>query len=158
RQRQYRSGRRQRATSQHATVATGIGGHRNQRDSNLAAMKTSRTTRRQRAFTVLELLVLLATLAVLAALLLPALLPSKRYHGPNLVNNPKQIGLLLRIWSGDNNDRFPMAVPTSEGGTMGFPAGTNVFEHFRAMSNELNTPKILVCPDDKKRTAATNFL
>ena len=32
-----------------------------------------------------------------------------------------------------------------------------VFPHFRVMSNELSTPKILVCPNDKNRTYATNF-
>ena len=39
-------------------------------------------------------------------------------------------------------------------------AATNagqLFTHFMVMSNELSTPKILVCPNDQRRTAAANF-
>lgn len=102
---------------------------------------------------------LVATLLILAALLLFALArPKDGGIRPNCVNNLKQVGLSFQIWAGDNRDRYPMQVSTNEGGTKEFLAGTNVFEHFRAMSNELNTPKILLCRDDRKRTAATNFL
>ncbi len=33
----------------------------------------------------------------------------------------------------------------------------NSFRHFQIMSNELNTPKILVCPNDPSKHAALNF-
>jgi hypothetical protein len=56
----------------------------------------------------------------------------------------------------DNNDMFPMAVSTSKKGTMEFVVVGNAFRHFQAMSNELNTPKILACPSDN-RPAAPNF-
>jgi len=32
-----------------------------------------------------------------------------------------------------------------------------VYPHFRVMSNELSTPKVLLCPNDEKRSYATNF-
>jgi len=32
-----------------------------------------------------------------------------------------------------------------------------VYPHFQVMSNELNTPKILLCPVDEKRSYSTNF-
>jgi prepilin-type processing-associated H-X9-DG protein len=32
-----------------------------------------------------------------------------------------------------------------------------VFPHYRVMSNELSTPRILVCPEDKHKAYATNF-
>jgi prepilin-type processing-associated H-X9-DG protein len=124
-------------------------------------MKNSRTNQSTNAFTVVELLVLILTLAVMFLLLLPAIMPRRCSCTAvriNCVNDLKQIGLSFRIWSGDNRDRYPMQVPTNEGGTMEFLAGTNVFAHFRAMSNELNTPKVLVCPADKKRMPATNFI
>jgi prepilin-type processing-associated H-X9-DG protein len=35
--------------------------------------------------------------------------------------------------------------------------GTNIFVYFQSMSNELSTPKIIICPEDKKRHPATNF-
>jgi len=33
----------------------------------------------------------------------------------------------------------------------------NVAACFQVMSNELSTPKILLCPEDTRRTYATNF-
>ncbi len=50
-----------------------------------------------------------------------------------------------------------MAVPTAKGGTMEFVTGADTFHHFQVMSNELSTPKILICPQDT-RTAADNFV
>ena len=35
-------------------------------------------------------------------------------------------------------------------------AGADTFRHFQVMSNELSTPRILVCPADD-RTVAVNF-
>jgi hypothetical protein len=53
------------------------------------------------------------------------------------VNNLKQIGLAARIWATDNSDSFPSG--------------------WLAMSNELSTPKLLVCPSDKGHTAAVDW-
>jgi len=36
-------------------------------------------------------------------------------------------------------------------------ASGRVFPHFQLMSNELSTPKILLCPEDKNRTSSTTF-
>jgi hypothetical protein len=69
----------------------------------------------------------------------------------------KQIGLAFRTWSLDNNDRFPMQVSVTNGGTMELITSGVVYGHFEVMSNELSTPKILLCPNDEKRNCATNF-
>jgi hypothetical protein len=69
----------------------------------------------------------------------------------------KQIGLAFRSWSIDNNDHFPMQVSVTNGGTMELVASGVVYPHFQVMSNELSTPKILRCPNDEKRSYATNF-
>lgn len=109
-------------------------------------------------FTFVGLLVILAVLAILAAMLLPALAGAKgKAQRINCVNNLKQSGLAFRIWEGDNGDKYPMAVPSSQGGTMEFNTGADTFRHFQVMSNELNTPKILICPSDT-RAAARNFI
>ena len=47
------------------------------------------------------------------------------------VNNLKQIGLAVRIWASDHNDEYSTSLV--------------------AMSNELNTVKILICPSDRSR-------
>ncbi len=76
------------------------------------------------------------------------------------VSNLKQVGLSFRMWANDNNDKFPMQVSianTNGSGTLELVGEGNVFPHFQAMSNELNDPKILICPEDSKRTAAPNF-
>jgi prepilin-type processing-associated H-X9-DG protein len=108
-------------------------------------------------FTLVGLLIIIAVVAILAAMLLPALASAKRKaQRINCVNNLKQDGLAFRLWEGDNGDKYPMAVSTNKGGTMEYAEGGNAFRHFQVMSNELSTPKILVCPADN-RTAAASF-
>jgi prepilin-type processing-associated H-X9-DG protein len=108
-------------------------------------------------FTFVMLLVVVAVLALLAAMLLPALAAAKRKaQSINCINNLKQSCLAFRIWEGDNNDKYPMAVPMAAGGTKECNTGADTFRHYLVMSNELSTPKILICPQDT-RTAAYNF-
>jgi prepilin-type processing-associated H-X9-DG protein len=111
-----------------------------------------------KAFSVTELLVTVACLALLAAVFLPALAKSKaRSSRINCSNCLKQIGLAFRCWAIDNNDHYPMQVSVTNDGTMELAASGFVYPHFQVMSNELSTPKILLCPEDKDRRSATNF-
>jgi hypothetical protein len=50
-----------------------------------------------------------------------------------------------------------MHVPTADRGTKELIGTGQVFVHFRAMSNELVTPRLLVCPLDKAKVVAKNF-
>jgi len=110
------------------------------------------------AFSLTELLVTVACIALLAAFFLPALARSKaRSSRLNCANNIKQIALAFRTWSLDNHELFPMQVSVSDGGTRELIASGVVYHHFEVMSNELSTPKILTCPNDDKRSCATNF-
>lgn len=108
--------------------------------------------------TVFEVLVVVACLLILAAILLAMLEPPRR-HGPriNCVSNIKQVNLAFRIWEGDNNNLYPMGVSVSNGGALELIETGNVAGVFQVMSNELSTPKILVCPVDVERTSATNW-
>ena len=122
-------------------------------------MKLSRN-HRDWAFTLIELLLIIATLAILAALLLPKLARrGDTAQKINCSNNLKQIGISFRTWALDNNDKFPMQVPATNGGTLELVESGTVFSHFQVMSNELSTPKLLVCPQetDPKRTVANTF-
>ena len=127
-----------------------------------------RILKQTRAFTLIELLVVIAIIAILAALLLPALAAAKRKaQRINCVSNIKQVGIAFRLWEGDNGDRYPMAVSTLYNGakekiySAGFQppnaAAYGITNVFTCMSNELSTPKILVCPSDSSRNYQTNF-
>ena len=53
------------------------------------------------------------------------------------VNNLKQLGLSVKVWALDNQDTFPQQV--------------------LEMTNEMSTPKILVCPADTAHQAAADW-
>jgi hypothetical protein len=122
-------------------------------------MKPRTSNQRNQALTRTDVIVVIATLTVLFVLLLPALGPVL-HNGRqriNCVSNLKQIGIAYRLWEGDNNGKYPMAVSVTNGGAMELVATGNVAACFQMMSNELSTPKILLCPEDTRRVRATNF-
>jgi hypothetical protein len=116
-----------------------------------------RFVRRNSAFTRLELVALLCVIAVVSVLFLPMLAQAKRKASRvACINNLKDIGLVHRIFATDNNDLFVFQIPIANGGTMEFT--NNIVPHFQALSNELSTPKILICPERNPRTIpATSF-
>jgi prepilin-type N-terminal cleavage/methylation domain-containing protein len=114
------------------------------------------------AFTLPELLIVIAVVAILFAITLSPTtgrFSKEKAHRIRCVNNLKNVGLAFRIYSTDHNDRFPWELPD--------PKDTNAPAHILyspdpsayllAVTNELSTPKIVICPADKGRPEATNW-
>jgi hypothetical protein len=122
--------------------------------------KTSYSKKQERGLTLIEVFVIVAVLGFFAIWLATSLPKAKaRTLRISCINNLMQAGRSCRVWEGDHNDKYPMAVSGTNGGTMEFAFGPNAFRHFQVMSNELSTPIVLICPTDtdRNRFRATNF-
>ena len=111
--------------------------------------------------TLTEVLVVVVVLVVLAGVLLPAFITDNprdpRYFRIICVSNLKQVGLAFRIWTEDNNGKYPMEIPIANGGTKELAATGDMVAAFRIMSNILTTPKLLFCPADTNHVLANDF-
>lgn len=80
------------------------------------------------------------------------------------INNLRQVGVAFQGFAHDHNGQFPMQVSATAGGSAEFSltsyrvAGEFYFSfrHFQVLSNDLVSPKLLICPADT-RLPATNF-
>lgn len=121
-------------------------------------MKLFYSKRRNHALTLVEVMIVVVVLGILMAMLLPILAAAKRRSPKiNCVSNLKQVNLAFRIWEGDHNNQYPMAISVTNGGAMESVVTGDVLTCFRAMSNELSTPMILCCPEDSARTPIRDF-
>ncbi len=120
-------------------------------------MKTN--THDQSGLSLVEVLFIVVTVAAVLAVLLPMLTRPRPKGGTRIrcTSNLKQVGLAYRLWSNDHEDQFPFASTKAES-SMAWVNSPQVFRHFQVMSNELVTPKVLVCPNDSRRTKTADFV
>jgi len=119
----------------------------------------------EHAFTRLEVVMLHIALIMLAGLALPVLAGNKaRSEQALCFSNLRQIGHAFQLWANDHGDRNPWLTPRSQGGNYGSPDSriSSAWFQMSWISNELVTPKILVCPSDAgvvgpPRRMATDF-
>ena len=100
-------------------------------------------------FTFGELLTCLAVCALLLAIVLPALAHDRaRASRIQCLNNLRQIGVGMALWGDDHGGEPPHHVLFSEGGSRRHPLSENAWVHFSYISNDLVSPKVLLCPSD----------
>jgi len=116
------------------------------------------------AFTRLDLAMVLAALGLLSGIAWPVLAGNKqRSEQVSCLGNLRQIGRAVQLWGNDHEDRTPWFTPVVDGGTRESPdpLKNSAFFQMGALSNELVTPKMLVCPSDvgvgAPRKMASNF-
>ena len=113
---------------------------------------------RRPGLSLVEVLFVIGTVSLLGFFALHWLSrPKARVHPRTCISNLKQIGLSYRLYANDHGDAFPFAVSNELGGSLSYTNSSEVFRHFQVMSNELVTPKTLVCPADRSRVHATSF-
>jgi prepilin-type processing-associated H-X9-DG protein len=126
---------------------------------------------------MVELLVVIVVVVVLAAFFLPVLarMKAKSSKAP-CQSNLKMIGIAYRTWEGDYGDKYPQELIAS--GSTNFPLGSDptgyilnhplptntaigvslpygyAYQCYQVMSNELNNPKVLLCPSDERPTGS----
>ena len=112
-----------------------------------------RRRKREDAFGLVELTVVLGAVVIIFLLLFAFLTQSRvRSGGIQCVNNLKHLGLAARIFASANTNLYPGELLSGTNAAVLDAAG-----YFRMMQGEIGTPKILVCPDDQKRTWTNNF-
>jgi hypothetical protein len=120
-------------------------------------MKPRFSNQRNHALTLTEVLVVVVVLLLFLVLIYASLPQLKAFaKRQNCYSNLRSGSVAFWIWAGDNNDKMPMELSTNNGGAREWMMQGNVSEVFCVMSNELGTPKILVCPADS-RTWVTNW-
>jgi hypothetical protein len=110
--------------------------------------------------TIRDVVALIVLLLVAGAIVMPMIAKSRARHGSGRIScagTLKQISISFRVWANDHDGKLPMQVSTNFGGSKEFVGSGALYPHFLVTSNELSTPKILICWWDEGRKQVTTF-
>ena len=115
-----------------------------------AAMRDSGPATVKAAFTLIELLVVIAIIAILASMLLPALNQARdRAAQVSCLSQLKQIQQVMLLYTGENDDHFPVIKQTYASGEEGWRDQLNKVMYSKKVSDADHTGKrnyIWICP------------
>ena len=122
-------------------------------------MKPRYCRRTNQGLTLVEVVVIIFVIAFMVLGLIPRFSGTvKRERKVTCMDNLKQLGLAMKIWAGDNDNKPPMEVSATNGGSMELMDTPDAWKTFQVMSNELSTPKVIFCPEDSTHGGyATNW-
>src|SRR3954466_14757436 len=99
---------------------------------------------------LIDTLVVIATLSLAILVVLPMLAKPRGRGRIGCVSNLRQLGVAMRMWANDNNDHFPWGTNLSE-------KLLEPYAYLLLATNELNSPKILFCPEDSAKVRVAVF-
>jgi hypothetical protein len=111
-----------------------------------------------RALTRLELLLAVAVLGLTCLVWSPAFaITRQKTDHAVCINNLRLIGRACQIWGTDHSGHHPTRESITSGGVMHHSLQANAWFQFAALSNQLESPRVLACPADADRKPASNF-
>ncbi len=106
---------------------------------------------------MIEVLVVIACVVILVAFLVPMRSHPDRSPMSWCMSNVRQINIGFIMYASDNDGKFPIQTSVTNGGTMEFLDRNQTFPHYQKLSQYIRSMPVLVCPANKKRSAAIDY-